>query len=83
VRQPHQKPKLRRILRHFSRSPAGSCEEFELKIEYVEEVGWGTMIESLQTKRIDIVCAPIWPNAQRAKVADFVEPLYYTQSALM
>jgi polar amino acid transport system substrate-binding protein len=56
-----------------------AAKNLELKLDFVEEVGWGTMVESLRANRIDLVCAPIWPNAQRAKVADFVNPLYFTQ----
>ena len=48
-----------------------------LTIDWVEEVGWGTMIEGLDTNRYDLVCAQIWPNASRARKADFSKPLYY------
>src|SRR4051812_41471926 len=56
-----------------------AAKNLELKLDFVEEVGWGTMVESLRGNRIDLVCAPIWPNAQRAKVSDFTNPLYFTQ----
>jgi ABC-type amino acid transport substrate-binding protein len=49
-----------------------------LKIEWTEEVGWGTMIEGLETNRYDLVVSGIWPNASRAKLVSFSEPLYYS-----
>ncbi len=49
-----------------------------LKTEWTEEVGWGTMLEGLQTGRYDMVVTPIWTNANRAKITDFSEPLYYS-----
>ncbi len=49
-----------------------------LKIEWAEEVGWGSMIEGLQTNRYDMVATPIWTNANRAKLVDFSQPLFYS-----
>jgi len=50
----------------------------ELKIEYTEEVGWGTMIEAIKSGRVDLVCTGIWPTSARGKSADFTTPLYYS-----
>jgi ABC-type amino acid transport substrate-binding protein len=49
-----------------------------LKVQYAEEVGWGTMTEGLQTNRYDVVASVAWVNANRARVADFSHPLYYS-----
>ncbi len=49
-----------------------------LQLEYVEEVGWGTMIAGLQTKRYDMMASPVWPNSNRAKQASFSNPAYYS-----
>ena len=49
-----------------------------LKVEYVEEVGWGTMIAGLQTKRYDMIASPVWPNSNRAKQATFSNPVYFS-----
>lgn len=49
-----------------------------LKINWVEEVGWGTMIEGLNAGRYDIIASGIWPNSARAKNADFTIPLFYS-----
>ncbi|NTU77367.1 MAG: amino acid ABC transporter substrate-binding protein [Alphaproteobacteria bacterium] len=48
-----------------------------LKVEWTEEVGYGTFIEALNADRIDMMCG-VWPNATRAKQADFTRPIEYT-----
>jgi cystine transport system substrate-binding protein len=49
-----------------------------LKVEWTEEVGWGTMIEGLQTNRYDIIATPVWATSDRARVIDFSNPLYFS-----
>jgi len=49
-----------------------------LKINWVEEVGWGTMIEGLNAGRYDMIGSPVWPNSSRAKNVDFTIPLNYS-----
>ncbi len=49
-----------------------------LKVEWSEEVDWGSMIAGLESGRYDIIATPIWPNASRARVADFTRPLYFS-----
>ena len=49
-----------------------------LKVEWVEEVGWGTMLEGLQNNHYDMVATPVWTNANRARLIDFSSPLYYS-----
>jgi polar amino acid transport system substrate-binding protein len=49
-----------------------------LRVEWVEEVTWGTMIEGLNSGRYDIVATGIWRNATRGKAADFTMPLFYS-----
>jgi polar amino acid transport system substrate-binding protein len=49
-----------------------------LKIEWTEEVGWGTMIEGLQANRYDMIGSPVWANTTRAKLVDFSTPLFYS-----
>jgi len=48
-----------------------------LKADWVEEVGYGQMIEGINAHRYDIVGSGIWINAGRGKDADFTIPLYY------
>lgn len=49
-----------------------------LRIEWVEEVTWSTMMEGLNSGRYDIVGTGIWRNATRGKAADFTLPLFYS-----
>lgn len=49
-----------------------------LKLQWSEEVGWGSMIEGLQANRYDIVASPVWTNANRARLADFSKPIYFS-----
>ncbi len=48
-----------------------------LKINWVEEVGWGTMIEGIKTGRYDMIGSAVWPTATRSKIVDFTIPLNY------
>ena len=50
----------------------------KLKVEFTEEVGYGTMIEGLNSKRYDIVASPIWANAARGRAATSSKPVYFT-----
>jgi polar amino acid transport system substrate-binding protein len=49
-----------------------------LAVEWTEEIGWGTMLEGLETGRYDMVATPVWTNANRAKVISFSNPLFYS-----
>jgi polar amino acid transport system substrate-binding protein len=53
-------------------------ENLQVKIEWCEEVGWGSMIEGLLNDRYDTVASGVWANSTRAKLVDFTEPLYYS-----
>jgi len=55
-----------------------AAKNLGLKVQYVEEVGWGTMTEGLQTNRYDMVASVSWNNSNRARVADFSKPLYFS-----
>lgn len=55
-----------------------AAKNLGLKIEWTEEVGWGSMIEGLQTNRYDLIATPVWTGANRALVADFSKPLYFS-----
>jgi ABC-type amino acid transport substrate-binding protein len=50
----------------------------DLKIEFVEEETWGTMIEAVNSGRVDLICTGLWPNSTRAKFADFTDPIYFS-----
>ena len=38
------------------------AKSLNLKVEWTEEVGWGTMIEGLERDRYDAICSPVWAN---------------------
>lgn len=49
-----------------------------LKVEWVEEVGWGSMIEGLRAGRYDMIGNPVWSSSARATKAEFTIPLTYS-----
>lgn len=49
-----------------------------IKVVWSEEVGWGSMIEGLETDRYDLVGSPVWANSTRAKLADFSTPIFFS-----
>ncbi len=48
-----------------------------LKIDWAEEVGWGSIIQGIETNRYDLLPIGVWPNANRGKHASFSVPLFY------
>ncbi|MCF8495651.1 MAG: ABC transporter substrate-binding protein [Alphaproteobacteria bacterium] len=53
-------------------------KRLSLKVEWVQESGWGTFINDLKSDRFDLMCSAIWTNSARAREADHTEPLYYS-----
>lgn len=51
-------------------------KQLNLKVEWVEEAGYGTIATSLEAGRYDMY-AGIWPNAARSKAITFTIPAYY------
>ena len=49
-----------------------------LKVDWNAEVGWGEMIEALNSGRCDIIGSPAWTNSARGKSAEFSIPIYYS-----
>jgi polar amino acid transport system substrate-binding protein len=56
----------------------GAAKNLGYKVKWVEEVGWGTMVEGLKADRYDAVCTAVWPSAVRAQFTEFSAPLYYS-----
>ena len=50
-----------------------------LKYEWAEEVGPSTAVESIKSKRIDMVCLPIIITNPRMRVADFTDPVLFSR----
>lgn len=49
-----------------------------LKIDWVEEVGFQTIFPGLETNRHDVFAGGLWPNTSRAKAALFTVPVNYS-----
>jgi len=55
-----------------------AAKNLGLGVVWTEEVGYGTMVEGIKTNRYDLVPTGVWPNANRARYADFSMPLFYS-----
>ncbi len=55
-----------------------AAENMGLKVDWSTEVGWGEMIEALNSNRCDIVGSPAWSNSTRGRSAEFIQPIYYS-----
>jgi len=49
-----------------------------VKINWVEEVGYGVIAEGFVTDRYDAFCNTVWPTAGRSREGNFSVPLYYS-----
>lgn len=52
-------------------------ELLDLKIEWVEEINFGDIVEALRSKRMDAICGPVATTPLRAKFMDFSQPLLF------
>lgn len=50
----------------------------DLKIEFVEEAGWGNFIEGLKTRRYDAFCSMLWADPGRTKFLSLSKPVLYS-----
>ncbi len=55
-----------------------AADLLHLKLEWSEEVSWGTMIEGLNSDRFDAICSGVWENTDRGRVAAFSRPIFYS-----
>lgn len=55
-----------------------AAENLGLKVEWTEEVGWGSQIEGLESDRYDIIGSPVWANPTRGKLTTLSRPVYYS-----
>lgn len=62
----------------FVEAMEAAAKSLDLKVEWTEEVAWGTMIEGLLADRYDVVGTPVWDVPSRGKVVGFSIPLYYS-----
>jgi len=55
-----------------------AAENMGLKVDWNTEVGWGDMIEALNSNKCDIIGSPAWSNSTRGKSAEFSQSIYYS-----
>ncbi|HCU00255.1 TPA: hypothetical protein DIC20_00950 [Candidatus Dependentiae bacterium] len=55
-----------------------AAENMGLKVDWNAEVGWGDMIEALNSNRCDIIGSPAWSNSTRGRSAEFAQSIYYS-----
>jgi ABC-type amino acid transport substrate-binding protein len=70
-------PNTNEITGIFAEVVEKAASKLDLKVKWVEEVGFGDMVTGLESGRYDIVGSGIWINAARGKGADFSIPLLY------
>ena len=49
-----------------------------VKVNWVLETSWGTMLADLNSGRFDMIGSPVWQSSPRSTVADFTIPLMYS-----
>jgi polar amino acid transport system substrate-binding protein len=49
-----------------------------LKIDWVEEVGYGVIAQGFETNSYDAFCNTVFPTPERSRAAGFTIPLYYS-----
>ena len=55
-----------------------AAKRLNLKINWVEQVDYGTIAEGFATDRYDLFCTAIWPTPERSRAASFTIPIYYS-----
>ncbi len=53
-------------------------EELSLKIDWTTPVQWGQVTEAISSKKIDLFCNAVWPDAGRRKHLLLSDPIFYT-----
>jgi len=74
----YKDPNTGKISGIFADTVEEAMKNLGLKVQWVEEVGWGTMIEGLEANRYDMICSPVWANSTRARHVAFSVPLFYS-----
>lgn len=49
-----------------------------VKVNWVAETGWGTMLQDLKAGRFDMIGSPVWQSSPRSTQASFTIPLMYS-----
>ncbi|MDB5478743.1 MAG: amino acid transporter substrate-binding protein family [Alphaproteobacteria bacterium] len=54
------------------------AKKLHLKVEWTEEVTFGTMMPALQANHFDAICTPVWVNAAQGREVEYTRDLFYT-----
>lgn len=54
-------------------------KRLSLKIDYVTQVGWSTVVEDLRQRKIDMACSYFWQNSTRGRLVPPSHPIMYDQ----
>lgn len=63
----------------FADIVSGFAQKHNLDVRWVEETGYGAVIDGLRDGRFDIFCSPTWPTPERQRYAALSLPLYYSE----
>jgi ABC-type amino acid transport substrate-binding protein len=55
-----------------------AAKNLNLKVEWVEETGWGTYPEGLKSGRFDAFCAGNWRSAAKGREIRYTVPVFYS-----
>lgn len=58
------------------------AKKIDLKVEWVEESGWGEFAQALNNKRFDAYCEGLFSTTQRESVIAFTHPFAYSKMNL-
>ena len=70
-------PNTREMSGIFHDIVTAAAARLRLSVDWSMEVGYGEMIQGLESRRFDVVGSGVWINSDRAARADFTIPLYY------
>lgn len=54
-----------------------AANRLSLKVDWAEEDGFGTIVESIKSGRVDMGCGIFWANAARSVHIAFTNPIYF------
>jgi polar amino acid transport system substrate-binding protein len=54
------------------------AQKLDLKIEWSAEIGMGEVVSALNSGKIDMMCASLWPDAPRMKLLTLTQPMFFT-----
>ncbi|MDR3423576.1 MAG: transporter substrate-binding domain-containing protein [Alphaproteobacteria bacterium] len=52
--------------------------KLNLKVDWAENTGWGSYIESLRSHRIDAFCSGVWRQGERGRYIGYGLPIFFS-----